>query len=271
MNREKNKQVTTLTFESFDEFVTMAKLPPPDDDRGSREESRSRDAWFGSRTFDEAVEMARDGWPKGAAAALKARKTVDQRVAQLVSAKASQWGFDVVGDVVDIGRYLTGEPECWLTEQDGENGRARVVKFLFNVCCSAAVQPEAMISRGAAILAAIDAIEASGTRCEVWFGYSAKKHCEEEQLDIVVPVKYAGQPLDQDRLAFALASPSCSRRLCFSVAEQERYSPSGTTPSTIKTGEGTVYLDSICRGTAMSEKEVEEEVIKICKSAGVTL
>ena len=197
MQKEKDKNVTTLLFDSFEEFLAVSKQEPPAHDRGSRENERRLDAWFGSRTFEAAVQMAHNGWPEGARKALDARKNVDQRVSQLVSAKASQWTFDLVGDVVDVGRYLTGEPEHWLTEQEGENGRARVVKFLANVCCSAAVQPEAMVTRGAAILAAIDAIEATGTRCEVWFGYSAKRSSNDgaEQLDIVVPVKYAGQPV----------------------------------------------------------------------------
>jgi len=268
MQRETKGKTTTLTFDTFDEFVQTAKLPPPDHDRGSREEARSK--WFGSRTFDDAVQMAHNGWPEGTAKALKARATVDRRVSQLVSAKASRWSFDITGDVVDIGRYLTGEPECWLTEQDGENGRARVVKFLANVCCSAAVTPESMITRGAAILAAIDAIESSGTRCEVWIGYSANNY-DDRKLDIVAPIKFAGQPLDQDRLAFALVSPACSRRLCFSIAEQNDMSPGASRPATIKAEPGTIYIDSICRSTPMSDKEIEEEVVKICNTAGVSL
>ena len=269
MQRNKNGSTTTVEFDSLEEFITTALVEPPANDRGSRDRDRAK--WFGSKSFEEAVGMARDGWPAGAQMALDARKTVDHRVGELVSAKASQWSFDLVGDVVDIGRYLTGEPEHWLTEADGDNGRARVVKIVANTCVSAAVQPEVMCQRGAAILAAIDAIEASGTRCEVWCGYSAKKHGSYEKLDILVPVKYAGQPLDQDRLAFALVSPSFSRRLCFSVAETERYSPGATTPATIDNVEGTIYIDSICRGTPMSEKEITDEVLKICKSAGVSL
>ena len=65
-------------------------VPGQQDSSSSRQERLGSDPWHGTNTFDQAVALARRGWPEGAAAALELRAEVD--------------------DVENEGRFRGGRP-----------------------------------------------------------------------------------------------------------------------------------------------------------------
>jgi hypothetical protein len=146
-----------------------------------------------------------------------------------------------------------------------------VVKIIASVAVSGIVSPEAVFSRGAVVLAAVDAIEAAGKRVELWIAKGSKAHSNGDEWHWLVPVKSASQPLDVDRLAFALCSVATQRRLFFSVQEQAGAWPNEVKPCDLPVEDGVIYSKCACRGNDYTKQELRDEVLSICQQAGVTL
>jgi hypothetical protein len=255
-------------FDSWGQFVQQAVAAP---DHNAKDDSHKQDGdwWHGTKTFGEAVELANNGWPKGAERALQTRAVVE-RIVGFQSGRSQKWDYELVGDVVDIGRYLTGEPEHWLTEDTGDAHQGRVVKIVANVSISCGVSVESIFRRGACIATAVDAIEAAGKRCEVWLAYGAKTFGGGLTVQFFVPVKLASQPLDQDRIAYAICHAASSRRLCFSIQAQLGAPASTTCPSEVEVEEGTIYLPSgYWKDGYNTDESIRELVSSICEKAGI--
>jgi hypothetical protein len=175
---------------------------------------------------------------------------------------------------VDVGRFLSGEPECFGTEiADGGSISRPVVKIVANLAASGAVTPQSLFIRGAAIVAAIDILEALGRRVEAWVahGSARSKGSDSQSHETHVLVKRADQPLDVDRLAFAVAHPACLRRLCFSIMEQHGHLPNDTYPHRVTVEGDAIVTEHSLRSSNFSKRELFDLVSRICGQAGVDI
>ena len=89
------------------------------------------------------------------------------------------------------------------------------------MAASAGISGQEMFNKGATIAALIELLERAGKRVELKgrmavTGYDKPVSTFRYQMII----KEAGEPIDVDRIAFALAHPGCLRRLGFSIMEQ---------------------------------------------------
>lgn len=205
---------------SWDEYVTQAQLPSPDDANSSRKETR--DDWYGG-SFAEAVEMATGA---GYRDLLPEADRLAERVEQTVAADLFQTTFasryDVAGAEVDMGRFLSGEPECMIESTPirvSRHGRAVRIAVPCNV--SSRVTPEQVLARGAAVMALVDILARAQHPLEVWSVIPTMGEKRDARTSYAVLVQEANQPLDPGRLMYALAHPSMQRRLSFSLRENE--------------------------------------------------
>lgn len=252
-------------FESFDEFVAQSLVVPSNCRSSRRTNSPS---FHGTANFEEAVAIARTGWPEGAKRAVEIGASVSAAVRDVINANASSYAYDVSGQFVDIGRYLTGEPECFgTTIEDLDTIKKPVVKLVVNLSASGCVSAYTLVARGVAVVAAVDILEAAGRRVEVVAATAHHSDCT--QLEIRIPVKAAGQPLDIDRLAFCLAHPSCYRRLIWSISEQHGVLPSDCTPESV-TPDGDEIATRHFYG-AVDKARLLEEIKWICDQCGVEI
>lgn len=168
--------------------------------------------WTLTRNFEAAVRLAKEGWPDGLAA-------TDVELRNLTAALPK--GDDLVvqyteaGDEPDVGLYLEGEPENMIEFPLRPVGKP-VAKLVVSVCYSSGIPAEAITRRGAVVMAVVDALEAMGVRMEIiadWTGTAEDTFCYR------VPVKHAEEPMDRDRVAFALCHPSMLRRFMFRLNE----------------------------------------------------
>jgi hypothetical protein len=203
---------------SYDDWLTHCAKGPI-----AGAASRYGDSGFcGTKTFAEAMDLARKGWPEGLAAVKAMAEQIWRVVGQEV--KKLEFNYEVAGDDVDVGRFLTGEPENMLEYiEEPSVGRGKIVHIYVNTVASCGISKETMYYRGAAVLALVDALEKLGFSCcvqtidaisERWTG-------DKNVLRYNVTLREAGEALDMDRLAFALAHASWLRRLIFSAMEQE--------------------------------------------------
>jgi len=208
-------------FDDYASFVRQAEQMP---DTGlgelhSRSDTHHEPEWYGGCSFEEAVTLGRHGWKEGAQMVYAKLEVLHDRITTRRVRK--EVGYDRQGPgVIDYQRLLQGHPMPWVTWQNTdvtENGGGQVVTVLFNGGVSGQVDTESIIRKGVLACALIDLLERSGRRCEVVVIDASQG----SGLSIVIRtlLKKASEPLDIDRIAFALAHPAALRRLGFSVLE----------------------------------------------------
>lgn len=217
--------IYTMEFLSWGSFVDKAEQGHSTmtmDRRSSykKEEGRYSD-WYKTPNMQEALRLAREGWPEGVKLMLRKMDIIQSQIPlkQLVKAMVMQ---QVGPGTIDMNRYKMGHPQPWVTWQpqdDSTQGQGKVVTILYNITASAGVSTDAMFEKGATICILTDLLEKAGRRVEIKL-VMATKYYHGKGITTKIMVKKASDPLDADRLAFALAHASCFRRLGFSIWEQ---------------------------------------------------
>lgn len=222
-----------------------------------------------TNTYEETIALTKTGWKRGADRVNALRTELDNAVQTLVAAKAATVAYDVDGDWVDIGRLVTGEPECcgsW--DSQGEDAKNKVVKIVANVSVSWMVKQETIFARGAACLAAVDILESLGRRVELWVSIGLNDY-RNGLSETHVLAKPAGQPVDTDRLAFVLCHADMFRRILFTHMEINNHDPSRCVPTPVKSDGEAIILPELRTGKVPSHDENIRQVIRICELAGI--
>jgi hypothetical protein len=257
------------------EFLTLSELLK-DNERweqkhpgGTSSHDPKQPDFNDTNTYAETTDLTRSGWRKGAERVHALRTELDDAVQSLVAAKAAAVSYDVDGDWVDIGRLLTGEPECcgaWQVQ--GDDRSDKVIKIIANVSVSWKVRQETIFARGAACLAAVDILESLGKRVELWVSIGINDyrsgHSETHLL-----AKPASQPVDTDRLAFVLCHADMFRRILFAHMEINNHNPGCCIPVAVHSEDTAIILPELRTGSVPSKNDNIQQVIKICEMAGI--
>lgn len=177
---------------------------------------------FGGESWEDSVQKLRSGWPEGAEQLRKIGVQIEHGIESDVDTCAPV--YDVTGQCVDVGAYLSGAPECMITmEPRTIRGHGGILRILLNLDISNKAKTLHIMNRGAAIMAAIDLIEATQTRIEI-YGYTGVGAIRANmQLVDVIRLKAPEDPLDVDRLSFALCNVNFCRRICMALFECRPY------------------------------------------------
>jgi hypothetical protein len=169
----------------------------------------------GQQSFGEALDMVASGWQEGAARVARLR---DKIVISLpVKRKLAE--FHVAGALVDVPRYLAGEPKCMRRPSLRVNHARPVLTLVNHMGGKSRVPKECFINRCAVVAAIVDAIEANGYSCHV-IGLSMAEQ-DSYLCGFVTTIKEPGDVPDLAKLAFALGHVSMFRRLVFGVRTSE--------------------------------------------------
>jgi hypothetical protein len=208
--------------------------------------------WYGTETWDDALHQSENGWPEGLSKIEKLTKTIKYVEGEKADRHATV--FAECGDEVDVGRYVTNEPECMMDFKVIQVPAAgRVVKIITNMGASCGLEAKSLFLRGAAAVILADVIEQAGLRSEIWIVSAATNY--DHGYDYRMLVKAADQPLELDQCAFSLASPAMFRRLMFRAFEQtesELFSrhigSSYGSPANAKKEPGSIEVDALQYG-----------------------
>jgi len=195
------------SFAAFTHFATHAPSRLAPDARASRAEGSYRTDFTGTASFADAVRLAECGWAEGRQRIASLSAAVYEKVGERIL--RPELTYDVCGDAWDMGRVLSGEPECAMRWQETEvpvAASGKVVRIVVNGTASWSVTREVLFTRGAAICALVDALEASGRRCEVTVATCITASAS--RLTTRIITKAAGDALQPETLAFALAHAS---------------------------------------------------------------
>lgn len=170
--------------------------------------------WSGSESYEDMTQMRRTGWDEG-------RKFLEGVRAELPDYTdglfGKRWDRDVSGEVLDVGLFCAGEPDCWMDErEDEERRRGRVISILVSNASLGGEHQDVYAHFAARVVKMIDALEGVGYRVEVWSAaVSGMASIVGHYYTQVVKVKEADQSVDLDRLAFWLMNAGVHRRIGF--------------------------------------------------------
>jgi hypothetical protein len=179
--------------------------------------------WTLGLDFKDSIKMAHAGWAKGMEKAESiASPIVDKITGQI---ERSNVVYDVEGEAIDIGAYLSNDPECFMRMENetvtSPCNSPKLVSIVCNVSPSAAVNAESIVNKGAHVMALVRTLEFAGHRVEVsivpW-AFSAN-YQGRPVAGTVVTIKQFDEPLDPALTIFALAHPAVSRRFGFLTLE----------------------------------------------------
>ena len=202
-------------YDSWGDFVEHCASPCDHTDRAS---TRNDPAFRGVPDAEAAYTLARDGWTEGTKRARRLSDPLVEVISSRIERVEPTYVLEGTG-ALDIGRYLDGEPECWVrfTPELVDGPGTKHLTVLYNGTVSAGVDKEVIAAKGAVMAALVELLEMAGHRVQILLGHSTERMGN--RAEILVPVKSYDQPLDIDRLTFALAHPACLRVLAFSCWE----------------------------------------------------
>lgn len=204
-------------YESLGEAVRHAQNnPAPRSSNGSDKEFSL------TASLQDACELATKGWSD-------VRPQVDKLFGELESSIAMVLDesysirFDYSGDSVDMGRYMSGDPECmmdYVTEPQARMGR--VIKVMVNVANSARITPKQIMDRGVVVVALLDVLNKLGVGVELWTEMAIADGGVDsgKRFSQLVKIHDSSEMLDVDSTMFAIAHPSMLRRIGFGSIEQ---------------------------------------------------
>lgn len=210
---------------TWDEFLDRLE-PEASLEMGALQRTRTKSnglVWYGGWSFKKTLQRARgegysEALPEVEQLVSHVEKTVDTD--RHISTFESR--FDVAGAEVDMGRFLSGEPECMVESSPIRIARkGRCVRIVVPVAYSAFTDPAVVRARGAAIVALCDILARAQHPLEVWAVLACSGDAGKSRYVPAVLVQAADQPLDMGRIMLALAHPSMFRRLGFSFGEHE--------------------------------------------------
>lgn len=204
-------------YESLGEAVRHAQNNP-----SPKSSKTGGQSFTGTKDLAQACDLALNGWSE-------VRPQVNKLFGELESSISltldEQFGirFDYSGDSVDMGRYMSGDPECmmdYVTEPQSRMGR--VIKVMVNVANSASISAEQIINRGVVVVALLDVLKKLGLGVELWteMAISDKGVDSGNRFSQLVKVHDSADMLDVDSTMFAIAHPSMLRRIGFASVEQ---------------------------------------------------
>jgi hypothetical protein len=169
--------------------------------------------WGGSTTFEKGVDVARNGVDLG-------------RVDSLVNATESlhhvitNTVHDVTGAVVDIGAYMTGEPECMIDFVQEDNNRYVVINV--DVVESDGTDERVFTNKAVACASIVDELESKGIRVRLnaicMVNMAGRLMCP------IVRIKDFTERLSLAQLTGAV-SKAFFRRLCLAWLEKYQVAP----------------------------------------------
>lgn len=170
--------------------------------------------WYGTNSLSEALILFKnnrqDLLPKG----------FKQHRVKSLHSLGTDVAFDVTGDFLDVGRYLSGEPEVFGTNINGDL-TSKVIQVYINASVSSSWDAEEIMLGAEKLAEVINALYLSGAKVSTTF-LSA-----EETQWVEVKLNDFGDPLDPVDL-IAVASPAFIRRLCFAVNNYHDVSTHGS-------------------------------------------
>lgn len=213
-------------YEDWADFVSSAELIILQADKERKYNGHScaslqsgNKSWYGTDTLEETIRLAKHGWPDGLGKFRDLRNNLD--IQELLPfSRRLLTSKDVTGDEVDVGLYLSGEPENMITMYDETLAqRGKIVRLIPSWSINCFYGGDQIIYWGVGVLLAVETLIKLGYSVEINLAFSVSSGYD--ILERYVPILHPGEPIVLDTLVFMLVNPSVLRRLRFAADECE--------------------------------------------------
>ena len=171
-------------------------------------------SWDLNAGWEGTLQLCRTGWAEGGQKMRLILKQLGKVSIPLVEHK-----YNMEAGAFNMGRYMTGNPDCFKAKVKSRASANPTVRFAVNISANGTVTAEAFANAGAAIAQAVKQLEARGNKVEVT-AYDASLMREGRRIVTGWNVKRATGKLDMAALAFSIAHPAAMRRVGFALMER---------------------------------------------------
>jgi len=210
-----------IEFGSIHEFVDyITKTPLNDSFRWAKLSSNASDrGWHGTRSFEEASDLLKHGWPD-----MSEKLTTKLKAeGKMEPSYVSKIVYDVQGFQPIVPLYLQGVPTSMASRKKVVM-KQKVVTINKDVSYSGGTSVDTIMEESIKAFRIIKRLESQGYRVNLnvclgtkrWPSASDNKS---EQYYIRIRVKSANEKLNVSKLAFPLVNPSMLRRILFRFIE----------------------------------------------------
>lgn len=205
--------VRHFSFESLEDYLAYLEKAPVGEvfEEGAASELGSA-AFTGTASLAEALDLARFGWHEGFSRLVgmveRIRRALD------LNLEPRRTFHDYVGFAPDVKAYLEGTPTAMLNQPPRE--RRKVIVYM-NTTFDGSAADERIYHRGAAVLAAVEALEVMGLAVDLRL--FEMSYLEQEVHFSEFCLKRVDERANLQKLHFPLCHPSWVRRLNFRLIE----------------------------------------------------
>lgn len=191
--------------------------------------STSKSGWYGTKTFDEATDLFKNGWQFGAEELTKKLKIAETQHDVQTTYKniLGMCGYQAI-----VPLYLQGVPNNMVNKKIVPI-KNKVITINKTISVSASVSSATMKAESVKCFQIIKKIEQSGIRVNLNLMISTGHVC------VKIRLKSANEKLNISKLAFPLVHPAMFRRLYFRFIETYP-----TIPKSFRYGYGRVPFES---------------------------
>ncbi len=201
-----------------------------------------REEGFCSFSWKEAITLLESGWPEGS-------QDIDLRVNAITQhTQETKWEYqhEVQGEFLDIGHYLSGQPDCFMTTAPIES-ITEEVSIVVNADKSGAISENTIRNWGAALTALIDQLQRNYF-VNLTFVLAAQIN---KQYSIIYYHMDTKSSYSRDLVAFITANSAFLRRIGFAINEIMLKQPNlggYGHPLNVPVTEGTLYFPCMVLG-----------------------
>lgn len=217
-------------FFDWEQFLEYIDWKGHENRRASQAQSTIRHNMTLTWSFDEALNLAKSGWFEGLKQ-LKEMHILDLPLKEeLQQHYEIQSKYDVAGSSVNIGRYLSGLPDCMrrINTLVAHALPARIQKVIIVGTFHRKVPVADVLKRGYTVYQIIDALEMANIQTEITIAFASNKlnmQAEDDYdfYETYIKIKDTTDIIYPEKLLFCLAHPSMLRRLVFSEWERNKW------------------------------------------------
>src|SRR3990167_7140738 len=218
MRSKVDGNVQTNRFENVEDLLSRVKSPCAVPDR-YRSSLHATKTFSHTDTLDEAIQLARRGWPGGNEIIKRMTAEIMDRLKGKIPVPEPR--FQTHGSHLSISKVIAGNPKPFVRLVDtGIRREAHVPKIanvVINIAASQAIKGDALILRGAAAIVLVNVLERHRMRCSIDLVATITNTLrpDGDKLELRLRVKHDGEHISLDKLAYFLGHPSALRRLMF--------------------------------------------------------
>ena len=171
-------------------------------------------SWYGTKTFQDALNLAKYGWSER----LNDIKQLElKEIPSYKQIYQTDTVYGLAGSNVDIGRFLTGNPECMRHNiiNSGFNIPAGFARLVVNNGCLANVSFEQKFNYGLKVVSIANSLELSNIRTEIDLLVQV-----DYSYSVFITLKKYDDSFYLEKVMFPISHIAFHRRLCFSERER---------------------------------------------------